>query len=364
MPKEKSKTEQPIANEGDLQVRLIKLREDAGFDMPQMAAGLCLSQDVIVNLENENFDLLPEPPYVRGYLRTYAKLGDSDPSELISCYESLRGADADELNFQIKPDTITTSPQKTMSPVLGQVIALCVFIGVLGLIYMIPAVNQWVSKTWQSFSSQTDPSGAENNPSLLGQLPVPSPLPDALGNSTSTTDSNNTPTTDSQTVPPQGNLPIQENTTNQNSEAPENIEGSNNLANNETENSNNTSETPEENTNTDENSTDEENITESSTENTTPETPISPEEIVSSDPTGLINIKLVFNNEVWLRIKDKDNKTVFESLNKAGTEKAIDLQKPLTFRVGNAQGLSLFIDNQPTDISTYINGSVANFTLE
>ena len=42
----------------------------------------------------------------------------------------------------------------------------------------------------------------------------------------------------------------------------------------------------------------------------------------------------------------------------------LNLMKPLTFRVGNAQGLSLFIDDKAVDISTYINGSIANFTLE
>ena len=75
-------------------------------------------------------------------------------------------------------------------------------------------------------------------------------------------------------------------------------------------------------------------------------------------------IKLVFNKEVWLRIRDKNKKTLFEATNSAGEEKILNLKKPLTFRVGNAQGLSLFVDNKAVDISGYIKGSVANFTLE
>lgn len=363
MPKEKSKTELPKAAEGELQARLIKLREDAGFDLPQMAAGLCLSQEVIINLENESFDLLPEPPYVRGYLRTYAKLGDDDPSELINCYESLRGADADELNFQIKPsDAISGSSRRRLSPVWAQVIALGVLVGIITLISMIPAVNTWVSEQWKNVSSQLDPSGAENNPSLLGQLPVPSPLPDDEQNTSPPTTENTSipdPQTDQIT---QDNLPVEQNTSeNQNTSVPDNTE---NLANG-SDNVNDTSGASAENT-TPESiaNTATENSTDPNTDNSNTENPASPEDIVSSNPDGLINIKLVFNNEVWLRIKDKENKTVFEGLNKAGTEKTIDLQKPLTFRVGNAQGLSLFIDNKPADISTYINGSIANFTLE
>ena len=65
-----------------------------------------------------------------------------------------------------------------------------------------------------------------------------------------------------------------------------------------------------------------------------------------------------------MRIKDGKKKTVFEGQNASGQEKELQLKKPLTFRVGNAQGLSLFVDGKSVDISRYIKGSIANFTLE
>ncbi len=73
---------------------------------------------------------------------------------------------------------------------------------------------------------------------------------------------------------------------------------------------------------------------------------------------------MVFTKEVWMRIKNKDNKTVYEGQTKSGQERSLSLEKPLTFRVGNAQGLSLFVDGKPVDISQYIKGSIANFTLK
>ncbi len=65
-----------------------------------------------------------------------------------------------------------------------------------------------------------------------------------------------------------------------------------------------------------------------------------------------------------MRIKDGNKKTVFEGQNRSGQEKTLELKKPLTFRVGNAQGLSLFVNSKAVDIKRYTKGSVANFTLE
>jgi len=354
MAKEKNKTELPEVVEGELQARLIKLREEAGYDIPQMADALCLSEEVIVNLENEAFDLLPEPPYVRGYLRNYAKLSEEDSSELIKRYEALRGADADELDFQIKASTTLKNEQKKhISPVWTQLIMLAILLGGISYASTVPEIKTWFTEKWQSFSAQLDPATAENNPSLLGDLPVPTPLPEeeintAANTQVLTTNTETTPsaeeastptaTTETETV---ATIETTSTTTEQ-ATATETTEESETQTTTETE------------TTTNETATETVSTAESATET----------ETVAATSSDTINIKLVFNNEVWLRIRDKESKTVFEGLNKEGTEKTIDLQKPLTFRVGNAQGLSLFIDGKAVDISSYINGSIANFTLE
>lgn len=367
MTKEKKKTELPQVMEGELRTRLIKLREDAGYDVSQMASVLCLSESVIVNLENEEFDLLPEPPYVRGYLRNYAKLGDDDSSELINRYESLRGADASELNFQIKTSsTISNKTQKRISPIWAQVIMLAILLGGIGLLSTIPEVKNWVAEKWESFSSQLEPSSAKNNPSLLGELPVPAPLPEDVATSPQQTSINTESNLSTQTQSATDIASQDSANTTQAATAENTSSESTSTENNSTDASNANSSAAETSTDatneitnntTDTNQTATETIQETTSSDTNAEA-------IPIDPNAVINIKLVFSKEVWLRVKDKDNKTVFEGLNKAGTEKVIELMKPLTFRVGNAQGLSLFIDNKAVDISTYINGSIANFTLE
>jgi len=208
----------------------------------------------------------------------------------------------------------------------------------------ISSVNTWISDQWKGFSSQMEPTDASNNPSLLGNLPVPAPLPveevAKPETNEASIDSRNTATA------------ATENT--QTAETNKESSSSETTASTETASTTETTEATKTETSTATQSTE-------ATENTeTTDT----QEIAAASLDGTINIKLVFNKEVWLRIKDKDNKTVFEGLNKAATEKTIDLKKPLTFRVGNAQGLGLIIDNKAVDITSYINGSIANFTLE
>ena len=352
MAKEKNKTEQPVVLEGELQARLIQLREDAGFSTSQLADAMCLSEEVILNLENEEFDQLPEPPYVRGYLRNYAKLGDTDPSELISRYEALRGADASELNYQIKTSAnIDISKRKSMSPIWAQLILLALLIGGISLLAMIPGVNQWFKTTWSSLSTQLQSPKGESgsNPLLTGSLPVPVPLPDA-----------DIPANNNSTNPP-----LYSNS--QSNNDPANQGNAENTKPAETQTTNATETTTETTTDTTDNTQQATNNTTNTTDasnNTEQAATIEQQETSAAGSSDQLNIKLVFNKDVWLRIRNKDNKTVFEGINKLGTSKDLTIDKPLTFRVGNAQGLSLFVDDKAVDISQYINGSIANFTLE
>ena len=342
MAKEKNKTETPLVLEGELQARLVKIREEAGYTTAQMADAMCLSEEVIVNLENEAFDLLAEPPYVRGYLRNYAKISETDPSELINRYEALRGADINELNYKIKTSSHKSSSSRNkLTPILMQLILLAFLLGGIALLSMIPGVNTWIKNTWENFTSQLQSTTLDtpNNPLLTGTMPVPIPLPE--------TEEQNTLTSETVT---ENVITPQEESTEAIDTAPD---ATNSLEEGQVQTETVAPPTAAENT-------------ENTAQNTTEAQTTSSEnaQVATTNSGNTIKLKLIFNKEVWLRIKNKDNKTVFEGLNVTGTDKSLEFQKPLTFRVGNAQGLSLFVDDKAVDISKYINGSIANFTLE
>ncbi|MEE9444516.1 MAG: helix-turn-helix domain-containing protein [Cocleimonas sp.] len=321
-----------IAQAGDLRALLLQYRDSAGFTPEQMATALCLSEGVINNLENEEFHLLAEPPYVRGYIRNYAKQADEDSSKAIRIYETLRGANPDELDYHIKVSPSMNQSERRISPILSQLALLLLLIAALFSLFMIPTVNQWVSNTWDSFSKQAGEQGSSANdkPSLIGTMPIPIPLKNQTEKAQVKT---NKTTAGLQKEESKPLLPSVDRKTKNNEE---NKEIDKKVAEN--------SDTPP---------------SEQQTQSENEDKPSLPE------TTGKdINIKLVFTKEVWMRIKDANNKTVYEGQTAAGQERNLKLEKPLTFRVGNAQGLSLFVNGKPVDISQYIKGSIANFTLK
>lgn len=335
MAKDK-KESNSIINEGNLGSLLREYREIAGYSLTQMAEALCLSDETLEHLESEDFHSLPEPPYVRGYLRNYAKLAEKDPAELITSYESLRGADPSDLDYHFKTKpTILSDSKRKISPVMGQLILLSLLLAFIVGVSMIPAVNNWITNTWASFSDQTRSQDNMNNQDLIGTMPIPTSL-GLESNQTNkatqdvTVDTDNSTTTD--------NTETQKTTTN--------------TANNEPKTEEKQTDTATTATNT------------TTQQEAKPNTEQAVDDSQTTSTSDSISIKLIFNKEVWMKVKDGTNKTVFEGLNAAGGSKNLELKKPLHFRVGNAHGLSLFVDDKAVDISSYIKGSVAKFSLE
>jgi cytoskeleton protein RodZ len=89
--KETSKDEIEIAPEVVIGpgVQLRKARERQGLDRLKLAAQLHLSQAMISALESDDFDKLPGPVFVQGYLRKYARLLGVNEDAIIASYQHL-----------------------------------------------------------------------------------------------------------------------------------------------------------------------------------------------------------------------------------------------------------------------------------
>jgi cytoskeletal protein RodZ len=308
--------------------RLKTYREQNGHDIYEVAEALCLSPTIVNALEQEDFDSLPEPPYVRGYLRSYAKFADIEPQEIIDLYETQRGASPEDLEYHFKPSKSQLAKPAVSASVirLGLVALLLVALAALS---MIPAVNDWIGETWEGFSKQTaekNYADDQNEPiAATRQYEIPAPLPGDEPKDIKPANTKNVTT-------------LAENST--------------------TENATTTPQNTDKNINK-EPSKDDKVLTDEQSQQTAEET----KEDITDVKEGT-KLKFVFKKEVWMRIKDKNKKTVFESLSSAGDEKEVRLKKPMTFRIGNAGGVEIYVDDKRLDISAFTNGSVANFAIE
>jgi cytoskeleton protein RodZ len=91
-------------------------------------------------------------------------------------------------------------------------------------------------------------------------------------------------------------------------------------------------------------------------------------EAVSSDDNGAdtTTLRLVFDEDSWTEITDKDGKMISSQINPRGSELNVHGHLPLSLVIGHAASAHLYQDGEPVDLTPYINSSseVARLTLE
>lgn len=416
------KRDDGIVRPGDLSAKLQACRERADLDQDQAAIAMRLSPAMIKALETENFAELPDPPYVRGYLRSYARLDESNPQDLIRTYELLRGADPDSLTTP-PPISLTRVQHKpSISPTTVRMLALGAFVLLLGVLSMIPGINSWVKQTWHSFAAAqpgTVPTTtATQNPEVVTTTtpttgtstdltaagPVTTTSSPALA---TTTQDNPAPTTPSELVQPSTTVanpsaveasatiptttnpavatttPIvtAANTSNPAvpidvvSTLPSTTDPAATSPTSTTATATTGTLTPATASTTDPAATTLASTT--PTTGTLPTTPTDPTATPAVDPNkpadasattqqpidGEVMVRMEFTQEVWMQVRDGSNKAIFEALNSPNTWKQFKTRTPLTFKIGNAPGVKLYLNGQAYDHAKYTRGSVARFTV-
>lgn len=74
-------------------MQLAELREKRGFTQEYVAGKLHLRVRIIELLEQDNYELLPEPVFIKGYIRAYAKLLNVPYEPFLIFYNRLNIAD-------------------------------------------------------------------------------------------------------------------------------------------------------------------------------------------------------------------------------------------------------------------------------
>lgn len=70
------------------QMQLSQIREQRGYTIEYVASKLHLRVRIIELIENGEFHLLPEPVFIKGYLRAYSKLLGVSPDPFLAVFDS------------------------------------------------------------------------------------------------------------------------------------------------------------------------------------------------------------------------------------------------------------------------------------
>ena len=74
-------------------------------------------------------------------------------------------------------------------------------------------------------------------------------------------------------------------------------------------------------------------------------------------------IRLEFDRESWVEIRDRDGRTLMSQLNPAGSRRVVLGRPPLFLVIGNGAAVRLIYNNNPVDLKPYIQIEVARLTL-
>jgi len=93
MSKAKKQTEAPTTNKAtELGILLRAKREQKQLSIGEVSERLKLPARQIEALENGDYNSLPEPVFVRGFLRSYGRFLDLDESDLVSSAAASSGS--------------------------------------------------------------------------------------------------------------------------------------------------------------------------------------------------------------------------------------------------------------------------------
>jgi cytoskeleton protein RodZ len=79
---------------------------------------------------------------------------------------------------------------------------------------------------------------------------------------------------------------------------------------------------------------------------------------------GAKEVKLAFDQECWVEIRDRNEKVIFSQLNRPGTQQSVTGMPPFSVVVGNAHGARLTYEDKPVDLAPHTKIDVARLILQ
>lgn len=79
---------------------------------------------------------------------------------------------------------------------------------------------------------------------------------------------------------------------------------------------------------------------------------------------GGAKVKFSFSGESWVDIRDKNGRSIYKQLGRAGEEQTISGTPPLFLTVGKAANVKVLYNDKPVDLEPHMSGDVARLNLK
>jgi cytoskeleton protein RodZ len=79
---------------------------------------------------------------------------------------------------------------------------------------------------------------------------------------------------------------------------------------------------------------------------------------------GERQVRLAFDQESWVEIRDRNERIIFSQLNRPGTQQFVNGVPPFSIVVGNAQGVRMTYAEKPVDLAPHTRTDVARLILQ
>ena len=302
---------------------LKRLRGEKNLSTGEIAARMYIHAKIIEALEQDDHDALPDPPYVYGYLRHYARILDVPADEIVAMYRQ----DTTQPREQAAK-TRTKAASKTRQPVKW--LYMLMYLGIFMLI--LAAFALWRGRYAQETVENTSRSGSPPA-TVVKHTQEPS---SAAGKDAETTQAG-PPTTPEARPQPQ---PPQE---------PEATGATEPVVENADDPDPGTEPAAETQTVTDESE---------------PETAPTFEPTTISAGNGPDTLRLVVTIDCWIEIFDVNNEKVYYDLGRAGQTLILSGLAPFSVLLGNADAATVEFNNTPVDLTPHVTRiGIARFTL-
>ncbi|WP_421185890.1 cytoskeleton protein RodZ [Aeromonas enteropelogenes] len=289
-------------------------REQLGWTREQVASRIHLRLTLIAAIESDTYDKHTSHTFIRGYLRTYAKLVGIPEETILAAYDKLGLTPPDNIDMQ----SFSRRSRQQANDSRLKVVTWLVILVLIGL-----SVAWW----WQStarrsagdealaateMSASTSVAATDTVPGTESLAPVTDATEPAIDAAAPAAVSDATGTL----APEAAVLPEENPSAAVSTQA------------------------------------------ESSTSDVA-----ATDESAASEPASAPQLKMSFTADCWLDVKDANGKTLYSGLKKANDELVLEGAEPLKLIIGAPMAVKLEYKGQSFDMSRYNNGRTARFSL-